>query len=469
MKKGLLAGAIVVVATLAISPKYIGTEVEKSLQHNVSQINQMPGYELEITELEQSWFNTRSVIKVKMDFPGMEQTQAQHSAVAPEFEVNLNVNHGPLLLSNLGVVGVADWTATIDGQKLREHLTWPEELPFYRIQGVTGLTGNSSYQDSFSAFTGNQNEQLSSLNFSGYTGSGEITGGEIRYHGLADSLSLQSKELNLDSKELAITLQAEANFAIMLRGEFYNSDALLSLEKLNITQNASDQLIGLNGLKFRAKSHVNDQDKTGDLLLDYRLAGLNMPEFNASDLQLAMQVSQVDTDFLKKYQNFVRTLNATDAEEVNQATQKFMLDNLLMLLKPEPELNITSLKGTLPQGDFNGHLNSKLVNIDSLPENIADTGFWIQHTLADAQLQIDEEVAEFLAARQMLSQLETTVPPQQWDDTKMQQLAQKQAPLILENLAKQGLLKKTEGGYQAIFSLKDGEAILNGRPVPLPL
>ncbi|ALS99309.1 YdgA family protein [Lacimicrobium alkaliphilum] len=469
MNKGLLIGAAVVVAALAISPKYIGTEVEKSLQHNAVQISQLPGYQLEVTTLEQSWFNTRATLTLAMDITEMGAGEAETALELPEITIDLDINHGPLLFSGLGAVGVADWTATVDGQELREHLSWPAETPFYRIQGVTGLSGNSSFQDMFSAFEGKQTELLSSMSFSGYVGSGEITGDEIRYYGAADSLTLQSEKLNITSQQLAVNLQAEADFASMLRGEFYDSDTLFSLEKLNITNSQSAQPIILDGLKFRAQSQVNHEEETGNIALDYRLATLTMPEFNASDLQLAMDVSQISLDFLKAYQEFIRNLAATDPQQLEQATQAFMLDNLLMVLTPEPELNITSLKGTLPQGDFNGYLNSKLVNIDSLPKNMADKGFWIKHTLADAQVQMDKEVAEWLAARQMLNQLKTSVPPQQWDQAQMEQLARQQAPVMLENLSKQGMLSQTEEGYQAVFSLKDGEANLNGTAIPLPM
>lgn len=469
MNKGLLIGAAVVVAALAIAPKFIGTEVEQNLQHNATQISQLPGYQLEITNLEQSWFNTRATMTLTMDLTAMGAGESQTVPELPAMTINLDVNHGPLLFSGLGVVGLADWTATVDGQKLREHLVWPAKKPFYRVQGVTGLSGNSSFQDMLSAFEGKQTQRLSSLSFSGYVGSGEISGDEIRYYGTTDSLTLQSEALNINSQKLAINLQAEASFASMLQGEFYDSDTLISLEKLGIINNQSAQPITLDGVKFRARSMVNHEDETGDIALDYRLANLTMPEFNASDLQLAMDVSQISLDFLKAYQEFVRNLAATDPQQLEQATQAFMLDNLLMVLTPEPELNITSLKGTLPQGSFSGNLNSKLVNIDSLPEDMADKGFWIKHTLADAQLQIDKEVAEWLAARQMLNQLKTSVPPQQWDQAQMEQLAKQQAPVMLENLAKQGMLSQTEEGYQAEFSLKDGQATLNDTAMPLAL
>jgi uncharacterized protein YdgA (DUF945 family) len=39
---------------------------------------------------------------------------------------------------------------------------------------------------------------------------------------------------------------------------------------------------------------------------------------------------------------------------------------------------------------------------------------------------------------------------------------------MLQGLQQQGLLTKTAQGYQLTFSLKKGQAQLNGNPMPLP-
>lgn len=471
MNKGIILGGVVVVAALAISPQYIGTEVKQTIEHNTDEISKLPGYQLTISELEQNWFTTRATLTLNLDLGAMEvaQTKDQQSElVVPEITINLDINHGPLLLSQLGVVGVADWTATVEGQELREYLTWPADTPFYRIQGVTGLTGNSSYQDMFSAFTGKQNEHLSTLSFSGYVGSGEINSDEIRYHGRADSLILQSDEMNIDSQQLEISIEAQTDIASMLRGEFYNSDTLLSLNQLQFTNLQLAQEIVLDKFRLRAQSQLDSDNNTGDVSVNYYLANLTVPDFSARDLQLTAQAKQISLTFLKAYQQFTREFATMEPEQLAQEGQEFFLANLLTLLVPEPELNITSLKGTLPEGSFNGHLNSKLVNIDTLPDDIADMGFWIRHTLADAQLKMDNAVAERLAAEVMLNQLKSSVPPQQWDQAQMEQLASQQAPMMLENLTGQGLLSQTEDGYEAVFNLKDNQATLNGTAIPLP-
>jgi len=40
--------------------------------------------------------------------------------------------------------------------------------------------------------------------------------------------------------------------------------------------------------------------------------------------------------------------------------------------------------------------------------------------------------------------------------------------MMLSTFAQQGLIKETEKGYETKLTLKDGEASVNGTPIPLP-
>ncbi|WP_088332486.1 YdgA family protein [Lacimicrobium sp. SS2-24] len=468
MKKGFIIGGTVVVAALLIAPKYIATQVEKSLHQQIEQINQLPGYQAEITELQQHWFSSQAMLTLEMDLHDMGAAEADSTLTIPPITIDVTVDHGPLILSPMGTVGIAGWHASITGEALKTHLSWPQQTPFYQIEGVTSLTGNTTFEDKLSAFKGLPDSALASLDFSGYIGSGELSSDAFTYHGEAGSLTLEDEHLKLDSQRLSVTMEAETDLAGMLRGDFYDSDILLTLGRLHVQPPQSDQSIELNELKVRAQTHNNPQQQTGAMTLDYRLDELKTPEFDASELQLVLEAREISLDFLRAYQEFARNLPGQNADEINQLTQAFLFDNLLALLKTEPEVNITTLKGTIPGGKMSGQLNSKLVGIERLPDNIADRTFWLQHALADAELSIDKDAAEWLAARQMLSQLKARVPAEQWDQVKMQELATQQAPVMLDNFTQQGILKATNEGYETRFSIKEGEAQLNGTVIPLP-
>jgi len=78
------------------------------------------------------------------------------------------------------------------------------------------------------------------------------------------------------------------------------------------------------------------------------------------------------------------------SEEVPAKMMEFIEANLLTQLKAEPEINITKLKATLPEGSFNAYANTKLVGIDALPGTLEDAAYWVTHLLADAQITADK-------------------------------------------------------------------------------
>jgi len=51
---------------------------------------------------------------------------------------------------------------------------------------------------------------------------------------------------------------------------------------------------------------------------------------------------------------------------------------------------------------------------------------------------------------------------------ELQAAVEQQTPMMLSTFAQQGLIKETEKGYETKLTLKDGEASVNGTPIPLP-
>ena len=68
----------------------------------------------------------------------------------------------------------------------------------------------------------------------------------------------------------------------------------------------------------------------------------------------------------------------------------------------------------------------------------------------------------------MQGQLETAVQQtgRPYTQEQIQQYADSQAEVMLNMFSQQGLLQQTEDGYQVDFSMAEGEATLNGQPLP---
>jgi uncharacterized protein YdgA (DUF945 family) len=54
-------------------------------------------------------------------------------------------------------------------------------------------------------------------------------------------------------------------------------------------------------------------------------------------------------------------------------------------------------------------------------------------------------------------------------DEEIATISEQQAPAMLLGIQQQGMFTKTSTGYQLQFSLADGQALLNGNPMALPI
>ena len=77
-------------------------------------------------------------------------------------------------------------------------------------------------------------------------------------------------------------------------------------------------------------------------------------------------------------------------------------------------------------------------------------------------------LAQSMASGYMMGQLMATPQAQNMTAEELQAAVEQQTPMMLSTFAQQGLIKETEKGYETKLTLKDGEASVNGTPIPLP-
>jgi len=189
---------------------------------------------------------------------------------------------------------------------------------------------------------------------------------------------------------------------------------------------------------------------------------------DASDMVIGIAINNLDVDFIKAYQDFSNATLSTPADELPEKLQAFIKDNLLQQLQTEPEINITKLAMTLPEGSFTGKASSKLVGVTALPDTLEDPSYWVSHLLATAQIKADKAFVESMASGYMVAELAANPQTQGMTAEELQSLAAQQVPMVLNTFVEQGFIKQTENGYDAEFELKDGKANLNGAEIPLP-
>ncbi len=226
--------------------------------------------------------------------------------------------------------------------------------------------------------------------------------------------------------------------------------------------------VQLENIALITDTNIDKDNNTANVYVEYAIDKVEGPELEASDMVLGVALNNLDVDFIKAYQDFSNTSLMIPSEEVPAKMMEFVEANLLPQLKAEPELNITTLKATLPEGSFTAHANTKLVGIDALPGTMEDVAYWVTHLMADAQIVADKAFAQSVASGYMMGQLMATPQAQNMSAEELEAAVEQQTPMMLSTFAQQGLIKETEKGYETKLELKDGKASVNGTPIPLP-
>ena len=473
MNKPLLAGVGATFVALGVAPYFIGNSVQDNVMSAIDEINQQAMYSADVLSYKKGWFSTTTEVKLAVDFQALINAQNAAPSEMP-FEENPSVvatlvaHHGPVYFGDGIGLGRIQYSVSVDGDELREYVQWDGQKPIYQNDGVVGLFGGLHYADVIPALSATSEEEGFTLLFSGYKGEAEPAGSETVYTSFGESLSIDADDVSMTLSNLSMDVSYHGSIVEALKGDLFESKVKALIESMEITGIEPGTKVQLDNIALITDTNVNEDENTADVYVEYAIDKVVGPEIEATDMVLGVAINNLDIDFIKAYQEFSNTSLLLPAEEVPAKMMEFVEANLLPQLKAEPELNITKLKATLPEGSFNAHASTKLVGIDALPGTMEDVAYWVTHLLADAQITADKAFAESMASGYMMGQLLATPQAQNMTEEELQAAVDQQTPMMLSTFAQQGLIKETESGYETKITLKDGKASVNGTPIPLP-
>ena len=474
MKNPLLIGSGVALLALGTAPYFISNDVESKFNQTIEYINSNAAYSADVATYEKGWFSTHAEVDIGLDLQAI--MAAQGEPIDPNIEldnysvrVHYDVHHGLFYFGENAGVGLAQFSVTAPADSLRQLLSWDENAPIYQIQGTIGLLGALNYEDQITSFTFKDEDSDSTFTFSGYQGKAISLGGTTQYEGNAESFTGISSEFGLDVEKVAVSLNWNGDFIAAISGGLFDSKAIFSIADIRFSaESLGEEQIALNELVFDVITKIDEVKNNANIEVIYSLKSLNAKGYNASDLSLGIAVNNLDMDFMRAYQTFANETIFTQPELLESEMQAFVSANLLPLLSASPELNITQLTGTIPEGSFEGTLNTKLVDISSLPDNLANPTFWVSHALADAKLSADEGIVKLAATSYVKSQLRASPQGQELSDEEISEIAVQQSSNVLAMFTQQGFITADEGKYNTELSLENGKAQINGTEIPLP-
>lgn len=463
-KKGLALGVVVVVAGLAVSPNIIGTQAEAELREHIQLFDQeQPGYTLEIIEYERNWFSSSAQLKLGIDLPTL---LADPEAEVLSTDIELSIQHGPILTDQGLSIGLAAWQAKNDGKGLETYLAWDANQPFYLQQGSVSLFGNAVYQDYIPQLESTEALEDLQVSLTEYRGDGSYDGSEFAYQGNYETLLLGAEdEFAVELNAMAVKVDADADLKTMIVGKYYPSVVNFTLGQMRVNS-ADEELFLMSHLVSDIALKESADGEYAHIHAGYRADKLLFAGNEASNLRFMTELNNIDRDFVDDYISTMKEMIGVDDPQVLESTMTAMMeDHQEALLRGQPELVIRDLGFSMPEGALSGSARMGLAEIEQVPARL-DPKFVQEHLVADARIAIDQPLAERLARGYVMSMLEAA-DTSTMDPAELEQMASQQAQALLQNFIQQGMLTVDGERYLFTLDVADGVLNLNGQSMPL--
>lgn len=468
MKKILLSGAAVAVLATLSTPQILSSNIQQQTLQYVDTINALPLYKAEIIESDFGWLTSQAKVKVALDFSEVLTDQAAFQDMEPlELVVDLDVKHGPILSSG---ANLSEFSVAINGDNYKDTLNWDTNKPLYQLNAKVDAFGNLSYVDK-SPEISYANAEGMELYLDPYKGEAKTIDGVLTHSGVLPTLTVNTQQFSMSIQNIVMStelFQPLSNYFGYDSVPVYN--AKLDFSDWQILAPNSQPIVDLTNFSLAMKSDLDEDKAVASGELAYRLESFNAMGYHGEDLELVLEMNNLDEQsYIELNRLFATASVPADPEKPFEYLLTFFQDNLLAILKPQPELNITSLKGTLPEGKFNAHLNAKIENVTEAPADLKELSFWLGHLNADSKVQIAKPLMGMVARQIIMTQMTNHPSMAQATPQEIQQAVEQQVPAFIGMLEAQGTLVADGENYLVDFELENKQAKLNGNAIPLPL
>jgi uncharacterized protein YdgA (DUF945 family) len=466
MKKVLLAVIGIVLVALVVTPFVAGQKTQESLDAWVAQMNALGGYDFSWEKYQKGWLGTEAVLKVGLKLPpGLDgATSELQDWTIP---LQLSLHHGPILWRDGFKPGWFSGELYLSS----EHQDWVDqnlsvegEGPFFVSKVIMDLAGNTTIRERSLPFKvskdGNQFE------LAGYQGEGTIgRGGLVQYSGVLATVTVSGSDGNLQMDDMKFRMSSDfggkvGQYALPGSGEF----SVASMEAAN----ESGKAFHLRDMTVSTDMSFNAEKTVGNMRMVMAFAEMNALEEKVENAKFDFSFNNLSLTFFNKYMELVQQVVDSDGETNPMLTMQMMGLVSSDLLPAGPEINIHQLGFKMPEGalDFNGSIAVS----PEAAKDMANPMAILSHLTVKAALNTDKPLAFRLVRQNTLKDLNQAQfeGENQMTEDEKQSLADNQAHMQLDMLTIQGMLVDKGEQYQAVFEFTDGQAVLNGKPMPLP-
>lgn len=464
-KKGIAIGAVVVIGGLFASPYFIGAQAESNVREYVQLFDQeQPGYSAEVVSFERGWFSSNAVIRVGLDLATL---LADPTAESVATDIDLSIQHGPVLTDNGFSAGLAAWQAKVSGAGLEAYVEWDQQQPLYLQQGTVSLGGTATYQDYIPRLA--STEAIPELNFalSEYRGDGSYQSETLAYQGNYEQLTMNIADAYaVELNAMVIEAVGNADLRTMIAGDFYPLDMTFTIGQTQVSA-AEESLFTMSQLTSDIALQVSEDGSLAHVHMGYGAEQVVAGGIEVTAIRSHTEINNISKPFIDAYLDVIKdTVGEEDPEVLVQAMTNLVETHKEALLMAQPEFAISDMGFTMEQGTMNASMRMGLAELEQVPAQLNEQ-FVMENMQATAHMDIAKPLAVWLAKTYVITMLEANGQAAQMDAEQLEQMATQQAAMMLNSFATQGLLKSEGDAYVLDVELAKGLLNLNGQSMPL--
>ena len=470
MKKTLLAAAIALATASVVTPKYVATQFDAELESAFKKINDSGSVILTIEKKDIGWFSSSvdATFAINAElFEADPEMKASFESMklAQGIPFNIAAKHGPFLFTDQASLGGLQAVMTVAADVIPEKVEFDRTQPFFKSVYTVDFNGSVVFEEAMQAISFTEDEGQFVLH--AYKGKGTSSANGTEYKGGTAGIEMVTDDMTIfEAKNLGISTSMKEDFFSVLGQPAFNGDAKITLESFKLADAIMDgQKFDLQGFSIGVGSAYESSDDLASILVNYHFDQVNIAEIDMSDMNIDLSLKNIKMQAMNELQQFSTQLQSGALDpDLEEKVKSLLLD----LVSHAPEFGFTNISTTFPEGKMNLDMNVAVQPFDSFPEPGANPAEFSKNFSGVANAFVDHGAALHIAEMSLTRQLRQNPDMQSMSDDEFNAIVKQHAPGMLQTFEQQGLMTKTEKGYEFHASFKDGVATLNGNPVPLP-
>lgn len=462
MKKAVLVLVVLLLLVILGGPFLAGNKTRQTLDNMVAFLNNQPGYTAQWLEYRKGWLTTDARLSIALNMPTIPD--APQDSANPELAFDVAINHGPLLLTDgfklAWASGQVVLGEALDGW-LRENLVIENEAPLCTSDFTIPISGPVVFRDQCQSAAVTLDD--GQFRFESYQGEGTYeSDGLLEYQGVLPAARFEGGGgfLNLGATQITTTL----DFGRVYNNTMVPGDFSLSLLSANGESKESEEF-SITGFNMKSSLQFNDDNTMSDGTMEMTLSDASGLDMSLKDVRFVFGFERISLAFWDSYARKAQEMS--DAGDMSMAGSEMIGIMMTELLPAGPSISIPELRFTTNDGTMN-----LTANLEVSPDaaQSADPMSIIQHIALQLDASADKALALSLSEQSTRKEMQAAQfeNGEMLDDEQLDTQAAEMAAMKLNMLVVQGMLIEENDRYKTSFTFKDGSAVLNGQPIPLP-